>query len=167
MSIIWMLFVIIGIAAAFMDLAEYRIPNTGVVALVLLFVGVAVLHKGAIPWFSHLAAGMLCLTVGILFYTFRQMGAGDAKLLSALSLWAGLGGLIPLVFWIAVCGLGLMIALVVMRWLLPVVRADGTGSAAMHLPRVLTRGEGIPFGAGIVAGAIVASWWFPAWVWQP
>lgn len=166
MSIIWLLFVIIGLAAAFMDLAEYRIPNIAVAALLLLFVVVIVLHKGAIPWFSHLSAGVLSLSVGILFYAFRQMGAGDAKLLSAFSLWSGLAGLIPLLFWVAVCGVVSMLVLLVLRRALPRFRPVPEGGAPQVLPRVLTKGEGIPFGAGIVLGAVIASWWFPAWLWQ-
>lgn len=165
MSIIWLLFVLIGLAAAFMDLAEYRIPNTGVLALVLLFIGVAVLHKGAIPWFDHLSAGALSLVVGVIFYTFRQMGAGDAKLLSGFALWSGISGLVPLLFWVAVAGLALMLVLVTLRRLTPTARLAGLNGG--QLPRVLTKGEGIPFGAGIVTGAIIASHWFPAWLWQP
>jgi prepilin peptidase CpaA len=165
MSIIWLIFVLIGLAAAFMDLAEYRIPNSGVLALCLLFIGVAVLHKGAIPWFNHLSAGLLALVVGILFYTFRQMGAGDAKLFAAFALWSGISGLIPLLFWVAFSGLALMLLLVGLRRLLPSMRLAGFEGG--HMPRVLTRGEGIPLGAGIVVGAVIASHFFPHWLWQP
>jgi len=94
------------------------------------------------------------------------MGAGDAKLLAAFALWSGLGALIPLLFWTAISGFFVMISIVVLRRLMPALQRAIPPLGKVKLPRVLVRREGIPLGAGIVLGAIIASPSFPSWLWQ-
>jgi prepilin peptidase CpaA len=166
MSIVWLLFVMIGLSAAVVDVAAFRIPNLGILALCLLFVGVAVLRHAEVHWLDHLGAGALCLAAGVVLYMFWQMGAGDAKLLAALALWSGLGALIPLLLWTAVSGLALLIVILVLRRALPALQKVIPRFGKVQLPRVLLKRQGIPFGAGIVLGAIIASPSFPSWLWQ-
>jgi prepilin peptidase CpaA len=166
MSIVWILFVAVGLVAAFTDLARYRIPNLTIAALCLLFLAAAVFHHGNIPWFDHLSAGILSLLVGVSLYVFRMMGAGDAKLLAVFALWAGLEAVIPLVFWIAVAGLVLLAVLLALRRLAPTLQEAMRGWGDGQLPKVLKKGEGVPYGVAIVAGTIIASHTFPGWLWQ-
>jgi len=166
MSIVWLLFLLIGLVAAAFDVVAFRVPNLGVLALCLLFVGVAILRHTEVHWLNHLGAGAISLAAGIVLYLFYHMGAGDAKLLAAFALWSGLGALVPLLFWTAISGFFVMITIVVLRRVLPALQRAIPPFAKVKLPRVLIKREGIPLGAGIVLGAIIASPSFPSWLWQ-
>jgi len=163
---VWFLFVAVTVASGLVDVVSYRIPNGFIVALTVLFLVVASLHWTEIPWLSHLGALGLVLGGGVFFYAIGQMGAGDVKLLAALALWAGVFALIPLLFWVSLCGLLGMLILLLLRRFMPSLQARGLIFAHRPLPRVLTRGEGVPYGIGIAPGAILASLSFPMWLWQ-
>lgn len=169
MSIIWLLFVLICLVGAASDVLTFRIPNAIVIALLLLFAlaaCVALIGHAPVPWFNHLAAGALSLAVGLVLYGFRQMGAGDAKLLAVVALWAGLSGLIPLLFALALSGLVALLVILLLRRVLHRRAEARPNWENPELPRVLRTGEGIPYGVGIVAAAILASGTFPAWLWK-
>ena len=162
--IIWAIFILIALTAAVADLLTFRIPNAIVIALLALFgvaAIIAMIRHTHIPWFNHLAAGILSLAVGLLLYKFRQMGAGDAKLLAVIALWAGLSRLIPLLFAVAVAGLLVLLVILLLRYLVA-----GRIREKSSLPRVLRKREGIPYGIGIALGAIVMSSGFPSWLWR-
>lgn len=161
-SLIWILFAVLGLAAAVSDLAVYRIPNWGALAFLALFALVVAFHKANIPWADHLGAFAFCLAAGLLFFALKQVGAGDAKLLAVVALWSGFSALIPLLFWIGVSGLVELAIILGLRRLIPRLKPDLDQS---RLPRVLMKRQGVPFGVGIAAGAIIASFWFPAWLW--
>ncbi len=81
--------------AALYDLAAYRIPNilSGVViaGFLVAYSGFYLTSGGAPLWMGSLsahglAAGIMFIVTFLLFAT-RVMGAGDAKLSSALALW--------------------------------------------------------------------------------
>lgn len=164
LSIVWTLFVAIIIAAAIIDVATYRIPHSLVLALIALFFVVALSHRNEVDWLSRLSAGIIVFGAGILLYSIRQMGAGDVKLLSALALWAGMFALVPLLFFISLCGLLGMLVIVLLRMLVPRFLASTADKRA--LPRVLTKGQGIPYAVGIGPGAVIASFDFAPWLWQ-
>jgi prepilin peptidase CpaA len=161
MSIVRLLFAAFMAASAVSDILSYRIPNALVLALIGLFLTVAAFHGSSVDWLSHLGAAGLCLAVGVALYSFGQMGAGDAKLLTAAALWAGIVPLVPLLFWISVTGLAGMLIILILRRLL--FRFQTAGRA---WPAVLTPGKGVPYGVGIGLGSILASPTFPAWLWQ-
>lgn len=165
LSLVWFLFAAITLASAVVDVATYRIPNWLVLAVSALFFVLAALHWREVDWLSHLGALALVLGAGVFFYSLGQMGAGDVKLLAALALWAGIYALIPLLFWVSLCGLLAMLAILVLRRSLPLLQARGAISAG-PLPRVLRRGEGVPYGIGIAPGALIASLSFPMWLWH-
>jgi prepilin peptidase CpaA len=161
-SVVWLLFVALTLASAFVDIVSYRIPNTFVLALIGIFAIVALLHRSEVHWLSHLGAFMLVLGAGMFLYAFGQMGAGDVKLLSALALWAGIYALVGLLFWVSLCGLVGMLVILALRAL---VTRSKFFSESRPVPRVLTKRQGIPYGIGIGPGAIVASFSFPFWLW--
>ncbi len=166
MSIVRLLFAGFMAASAVSDVLSYRIPNALVLALIGLFLAVAAFHGASVDWLSHLGAAGLCLAVGVALYSFGQMGAGDAKLLTAAALWAGIfplaqSPLVLLLFWISVTGLAGMLIILVLRRLLVPFHAAGR-----NWPAVLTPGAGVPYGIGIGLGSILASPTFPAWLWQ-
>jgi prepilin peptidase CpaA len=163
-SLVWFLFVAVALASAVTDLFTYRIPNVLVAVLAVGFLLLALVQWTGVNWIGHFGVGATVLGGCVVFYAFGQMGAGDAKLLGALALWAGIPGVIPLLFWVSLCGLGAMLVILVVRPFAPmIVKASSTNGG---LPRVLTKGQGIPYGIGIAPGAIIASFSFPAWIWH-
>lgn len=155
-SVVWFVFTGLLLCVAVFDVTRYRIPNWASLALIALFAGLLLWrHWEGWPW--HLGAFALALLLGFTFFAFRQVGAGDAKFFAAITLWAGFGALIPLLFWTGIAGLIELAVLLLARRL-----AEGRSGA---LPRVLAKRQGVPFGAGIALGAAIASFWFPAWLW--
>jgi prepilin peptidase CpaA len=171
LSVVWGIFAAIMVVAAVIDLISYRIPNALVVALLALFVLAAALNWSSVAWLNHLAAAVVVLGAGIFFYAFKQMGAGDVKFLAVVALWAGgpgpvfESGLLPLLFWVAICGLLGMLVIVVLRQLAPHFQPS-TIEGKWPLPRVLRKGQGIPYAIAIGPGAIIASFSFSPWLWR-
>jgi prepilin peptidase CpaA len=165
LSVIWLIFAAIMIAAAVTDLISYRIPNSFVGALLLLLTMVAGVNWNEVDWFSHIAAFTLVFGAGIFLYAIRQMGAGDVKLLGVAALWSGVYALPPLLFFVALCGLFGMVVILVLRLIVPRLQPSGA-STQRTLPRVLTKGQGIPYAIGIGPGAIFASFSFSPWLWS-
>lgn len=165
MSLTWLLFVLVGLGIAISDFLTFRIPNMAIIVLLGLFgiaAGLAAVNHVPVPWFDHVAAGTVSLVVGLLLYGYRQMGAGDAKLLAVMALWAGLSRLIPLLFAWAVSALVLLAVILSAR---RIVDARPIWEKS-KMPRVLRRRESIPYGLGIVLGAIMVSGAFPSWLWR-
>jgi Flp pilus assembly protein protease CpaA len=92
------------------------------------------------------------------------MGAGDVKLLGVVALWAGVFPLPALLFYVSLCGLLGMLVIIVLRIIVPRLQPSGS-SGTRALPRVLTKGQGIPYAIGIAPGAIIASFNFAPWLW--
>ncbi len=60
-------FVIALLAAASFDIASYRIPNTIVIVLFLVFAIVSLAGSAEVNWFDHFIAGAGLFVVGVLF----------------------------------------------------------------------------------------------------
>ena len=75
------------VAAAVSDIRSYRIPNWVSAAVVVLFAVRMLLDPTGLT--ASLTIGAVVLAAGFVLFTTRLLGAGDAKLLAALSLWAG------------------------------------------------------------------------------
>ena len=165
LSIVWLVFVAAMIAAAVIDLISYRIPNLLTLGLLALFVVIAGINWSEVGWLSHIAAAILVFGAGVVLYAIRQMGAGDVKLLGVVALWSGVAPLPALLFFVSLCGLVGMLVIVALRLILPrlqpTVAPDGRS-----LPRVLSKGQGIPYAIGIGPGTIISSFWFEPWLWQ-
>ena len=164
-SIAWFLFAAILLAATVTDVAAYRIPNMFVLALVVLFFVLAALHAPDVDWLSHVASLCLVFGAGIVVYALRQIGAGDVKLLAAIALWSGVYSLMDVLFWVSICGLMGMLMILALRALLPRLAIVAPGLRSQSLPRVFSKGQGIPYGIAIGSGAILASFHFPEWLW--
>jgi len=160
------LFIIALLGAVSFDITSYRIPNTVIVVLLVLFAIVSLFGSTEVNWLDHLLAGGVCFIGGIIFYGLGQMGAGDVKLLGTVALWGGIGALLPLVFWISLSGLLLIAVLLLLRWLAPLLQASRIVSMPASLPRVLVRGEGVPYGVAIGIGTLVALPYFQTWLWM-
>lgn len=136
--------------AAATDLLTMTIPNRLSVALCAAFLLIAPL--AGLSWqdiLSHLAAGSLMLLAGIVLFALGWMGGGDGKLLAVASLWLGFE---PMTLFLAyVAALGGALALLILAY-----RKWPAG--ALPLPnwalRLHAKGEGMPYGIAIAAGAL-------------
>jgi len=81
--------VLLLVVAAVNDAQRYRIPNWVCGAVVLLFPCFAFTAPAAIDWMQHLMIFGLVLAAGFAMFMGHIAGAGDIKLLAAVSLWAG------------------------------------------------------------------------------
>lgn len=135
--------------AAASDVRARIIPNKAVLAALALFPPWALAHWGAWIWFA-LLAGLIGLAVGVGLYAMGVVGAGDAKLFAAVSLFVGLDRLPTLAVATALMGglvaIGSLIARP--RRALVMVAMQGKGDF----------GPGIPYGVAIAGAAFIVVW---------
>jgi prepilin peptidase CpaA len=79
----------IFVAAAVNDVLSYRIPNYLCGLLFLLFPLYVATSPVSLDWHRNIVVAGLVLMVGFAAFSGGLMGAGDIKLLSVASLWAG------------------------------------------------------------------------------
>lgn len=137
--------------AAVMDVLTMRIANGISIALFLMFLVAALAAGLSLEQVGmHLAVGMAVLVANMVLFHFRFIGGGDAKLLAAASVWIGYGQLVPFIAYVTIFG-GLLALLILGYRSLP--------AGALPLPpwavRLHQRGEGIPYGVAIAAGALL------------
>ncbi len=144
--------------AAATDLLTMTIPNRLSIGLVVAFFALA--PMAGLSWqdiLSHMGAGSAMLLAGILLFSLGWLGGGDAKLLAAASLWLGLDQLVMFLAYVAAFGGVLAVAVLAYR---------STPASALPLPgwaaRLHAKGEGMPYGVAIAAGALVV---YPATNW--
>ncbi|MBT2187254.1 A24 family peptidase [Sphingobium nicotianae] len=133
------------VGAAFQDLRTRSIANGWSVALLVLFAVAYALGVIAGPLVSHLLHFALALSVGMILFALRWFGGGDAKLYAAIALWFSLGNSLYLFVSVALAGLVLAVAHLLIR----MVQSKETRARAIR--------EGkIAYGVAIAAGAIAA-----------
>ncbi len=166
------------------DILSYRIPNIACAALVLLYPAwLLAAWPAADPWLTiaaHVGVGMAALVVGFILFSLRAFGAGDAKLLAAVALWAGPAHILDLVLVTAIAGGILSLAVILGKriidgWTLQftALHLMITGVAgrlfarrpAGESPLPARRGPAnsrferpIPYGIAIGAGAVVVAY---------
>ncbi len=141
------------ILAALGDVKSMTIPNWLSLALVGLFVPVALI-LGLSPTLigAHLLAGVLALLAGMVFFALRWLGGGDAKLMAAVVVWMGAMASIPFVIWTAIAGGVFSLLLILGRSHAPILSGVGPEfSRRLFQPR----GD-IPYGVAICIGALIA-----------
>jgi prepilin peptidase CpaA len=152
MSPTLLLFLLLLGAALVWDVMWLRIPNWIPLTLAGLFVVAALpAQHSSTWWLSHLAAGLGVLAVGIALFAWRKIGGGDAKLLAAIALWAGLK-LLPSLFLV----IGVVNGAVALAYLTG--RASGIGAflAGRGLPVVsLQPGKDFPFAVAAAIGCFL------------
>lgn len=152
------LFTVLCLTAVAFDIWKMIIPNAVSVLLVALFFATALtlnLHQGfPVSWLSHLGAMASVFAGGLLCYRFKVLGAGDVKLLTATSLWAGFDHLLEYLFIVALAGGGLALALLLLRNLVTGLLLYHSALQSLTLPRILLTKEHIPYGVAIALPAI-------------
>lgn len=141
------------IYAAISDLLVMKIPNWLSVLVAVLFLPAAVLSGLSITAVGFSLAAAIVVFVGCFaLFAVNVMGGGDAKLLTALALWFGLGpGLIAFLVNVAFAGGIVTLLILAIRWKSRLVTERG-----VPLPASLTTAKKIPYGIAIAIGAILA-----------
>jgi prepilin peptidase CpaA len=134
---------LLGVAAV-SDIGTRRIPNWTVLAIAALFVPWHFLQP-SISLLSSLAAASLALSVGVALYAFKFMGAGDAKLMAAIALFAGMDHLAPFALMASLAG-GVMAVVVLLS-------RPWRGLATFTRPSV-DPGRGVPYGVALAVGGV-------------
>ncbi len=138
--------------AACSDIARLIIPNWVSIALVAIF-PVAALASGVV-WTEigmHLLFGAAILAVGFFLFAANIIGGGDAKLLAATAAWTGFSAFMPFIFWTAVAGGVMALALLAARQF---VKQAETNPPFVN--RLLKEQNGIPYGVAIMIGGLMA-----------
>ena len=155
----WSLFPGAMALAGSMDLVTMTIPNRISIFLVVAFLVLAPL-VGLTPaqFATHVATGLLMLSLGIFMFARGWVGGGDAKMFAAASLWFGFEFLGDFAAASAVAGGLLTIALLIFRMMpLPAACIRQEWIARLH-----KRGGGVPYGIAMAAAALVV---YPSTPW--
>jgi len=91
-------FVALVLVGAVSDIVAYRIPNVVVLMILVLYPFFVVVSPREIEWLYSLGIFAAVIAVGMVLYNFKIFGAGDAKLLAAILLWAGPTLALPALF---------------------------------------------------------------------
>ena len=147
-------FSILLILAAIFDVWKFVIPNFISVGIVVLFFVASSLIPMQTYWLSHLGTASATFVVGLIVYRFRLMGAGDIKLITAVSLWTGVGNIASFLLYTALAGGALSLGLLLLRQVIVGVQLKGTYPGSVSMPRILRYGESIPYGLAISVGGL-------------
>jgi prepilin peptidase CpaA len=127
------------------------IPNWVSIALAIAFVPAAVACGMSVPQIGmHLAIGAATLLICATLFYLNIFGGGDAKVISAASLWMGLAGANRFVFCMAVAGGCLALLLIILRRM-------KISSERPWAKRLLSPTEGAPYAVAIAIGALLAA----------
>jgi prepilin peptidase CpaA len=139
--------------AAYSDVLSFRIPNRVVLAIVFLYPAHVVASYPEVNWIGGVATGGVLLGICFLLYVMRWTGAGDAKLIAGVGLWAGPDQVVLFVLATAIVGALISLLVMIRRYFgsLAVER----GSLLMRVLPVLS--EHIPYGVAISAGGLVVA----------
>ena len=154
-SIVLAALVLALVGAAVSDVVGYVIPNSLVVAVVGLFVAIALVHTPDVGWFGHLVAAILVLKIGLVLFRYRLMGGGDVKLWAACALWVGLDLLTVQLVYVTMIGVVLALMLALIRMAVAFGAQFVPGGTGAGLPRILRRGAPVPYGVAIAAGTLL------------
>ena len=148
-----LIFPALMVFAAFSDLFTMTISNRISIALVLVFIllGLA-LHVPLNEIGQHLLCGLCVLALTFLFFAFRWIGGGDAKLAAATALWLGFDHLWDYGIYAALFGGALTVSILMMRrWPLPRILVTQDWIARLH-----DDDNGVPYGIALaVAGLLL------------
>lgn len=147
------LFPVLVVFAGVRDVATMTIPNWLTLAAGAAFFPAAL--AAGMGWTAFglaLGVGAVALIAGMAMFAFGWVGGGDAKLFAACGLWVGGSALGPFLAWTAIAGGLLALAILLARKAAAFWPVMGPG----WLKRLLTDGEGVPYGVAIAAGALAA-----------
>lgn len=140
------------IYAAYSDVAGLIIPNWVSLALIGLFLPLAFAFGMPLAEIgAHLLFGFGLLAIGFFLFQANIIGGGDAKLLAASAVWTGFAAFTPFAVGTVLAGGVIALALLVLRKL-----AGPREGLPAFVNRLLTPNTGVPYGAAIMLGGLMA-----------
>lgn len=91
-------------SAAYNDIKEFRIPNITSLVIASSFFVFAAFFLSPIEIAYHVLIASIVFSLTFILYMKNAFGAGDVKLLSALSLWASATMIMPFLFAVSLFG---------------------------------------------------------------
>lgn len=147
------LFPAMMVFAAFSDLFTMTISNRVSIVLAIGFFVLAFALRLPLPVIGqHLACGFAVLVLTFVFFAFRWIGGGDAKLASATALWLGFDHLWDYGIYAALLGGALTLGILALRhWPLPRLLITQGWIARLH-----DQDSGVPYGIALaIAGLLL------------
>jgi len=145
--------------AGYSDFKGYRIPNIVSLVIVCAFViaySLTLMTGQAeaifMPWKSHFASFFVILLVTMVMFAVKIIGAGDSKMMAAVSLWLGLSGLIPFLFYMSLSGGLLAVASLLLRKYKPFKSPPQD----CWVEKAQEGSNDVPYGIAIALGTIAA-----------
>lgn len=143
------------LVAAASDIVSYRIPNAVVLALLLLYPVYVLVTPAPVDWALALAVFAAAIVVGMGLSAAGILGAGDAKLLAVVLLWAG-PVLAPLTLFICAITGGVIAAVMLTRARFILAGAfSALGSQSLSNAMLA---KNMPYGVAITAGGLFVAW---------
>jgi prepilin peptidase CpaA len=147
-----LIFPVLMAYAASSDLLTMRIANWLVIIVVVCYAALALIV--GLSWNEvgmAAAAAAIVLAISFAFFAFGWIGGGDAKLVSATSLWIGFSLMLQYLIYAALLGGALtLIILSLRRYPLPSWLARHTWIDRLHNPK-----SGVPYGIALAAAALL------------
>jgi prepilin peptidase CpaA len=132
--------------AAIEDMRRRQISNWVSLAAAALYPLFAATSHAPLNWPVSLAIGVATLAAGFALFAANLLGGGDAKLMSAVALWAGQGLILMFLFVMTTAGGLLAIAVLLRQRFAPATAATvGEGTT------------GLPYGVAIAAGGLTVA----------
>lgn len=101
--------VVLSLVAVVHDLRTREVPDWISAAVFGLGLLATATGYSSIGWASFAAATVVALVIGSVLFALGGWGGADVKLLAALAGWLGLGGLLAMMFWMAIVGAALSV----------------------------------------------------------
>jgi prepilin peptidase CpaA len=138
--------------AASSDLLTMRIANWLVLVLAGAYFALAFIAQLPLAEIGMSVAGAaIVLAIAFAFFAFGWIGGGDAKLVSATTLWVGVGLMLPYLIYSALLGGTLTMAiLTIRRYPLPPPFAGTPWIDRLH-----DKKSGVPYGIALAAAALL------------
>jgi prepilin peptidase CpaA len=143
------------LAGAFSDVVTYKIPNVIVLTILLLYPIYVLVTPGEINWPMALAVFAGAIVAGMVLFRFGIFGAGDAKLIAAILLWAG-----PELAPITVLIIALIGGLVAFVMITPArfIIASALSSLGQDSLSDKVLARSMPYGVALAVGGIFVTW---------
>ncbi len=138
-------------SAAISDILRFRIPNRVSVVIVLLYPAYLLSASQPVDWLPAVGIAVACLIVGILLFSMKACGAGDAKLFAAAALWAGPEMILPFGLYTSLAG-GVMVLFMWFQHRL--ARAPSIGMVLQTTADSGFAKQPMPYGAAIAVGGL-------------
>lgn len=140
------------IYGALTDIASLTIPNWVNGAIAAL--GLVAIAASGLPLSEmglYLLIGVIAFVISFVLFSFGLYGGGDAKMIPAVVLWLGPVGLAPFLFGMAFVGGAIALVGLCAKY------APLPEGSPVWITNVLSKGEGLPYGVAIAAGALLAT----------